>query len=87
METYFGNSIPILTSPKCSVIQAEIKTGIILSNHGEFYRSDLNQPHILIFDSFSDAEDFCKKQIIENPAIEFCIYNHLAEFVDVIRFK
>jgi hypothetical protein len=86
MKIHPENEIPKLNPMQCSVIQAELKTGILLNIDGERHRKDLNQPYILIFSSFEDAKVFCERKVKENTNTECCIYNHLAEFVEVIRY-
>ena len=86
MEIYLGDEIPKLTPSKCSVIQAELKTGIVLTNEGSRFLNNSNDRYFLIFDSFEDAKEFCLEKVKENPTIECCIYDHLTNFVEFIRF-
>lgn len=81
MKIYYGNEIPKLTQPQCSVLQAELSTGIVLTTDGK-RRIESESPFILIFDSFEDAKQFSKEKIIENPSFECNVYDYQGNFVE-----
>lgn len=71
--------------PQCFVLQAETKSGIILTIEGKYYLNDSKDEYYLIFDSFENAKSFCEINVKENPAIEFLIYSHLKEIIETVR--
>jgi hypothetical protein len=79
--------IPRLNNPQCSVIQAETKSGIVLTIEGKYFLNNSKDIYFLTFDSFEEAKAFCETKIKENPAIEYNIYNYLTELIEVIRFQ
>lgn len=80
-----GLEIPKLNHPQCSVIQAEAKSGIILTIEGKYCLNTSKDEYLLIFDSFEEAKRFCDQKVIENPTVEFLIYSHQAEIIETIR--
>ncbi len=84
MKVYFGKEIPQLEKTKCSVVQTEIATGIILATDGSRYFNDFDEPFILIFDSIEDAKEFSENKIAERPEIECNVYDHSAKFIERI---
>lgn len=79
------DNLPKLNFPQCFVIQAEAKSGIILTLEGKYYLNNSKDDYYLIFDSFESAKTFCETQIKENPAIELLIYSHSKEVIETFR--
>lgn len=77
--------IPKLSYPQCLVIQAETKSGIILTIEGKYRLNTSKDEYLSVFDSFEEAKKFCDRKVRQNPTIEFLIYNHLAEIIETIR--
>lgn len=77
--------IPKLSYPQCSVIQAETKSGIILTIEGKYHLNTSKDEYLLIFNSFEEAKNFCERKVRENPTIEFLIYSHIAEIIETVR--
>lgn len=84
MKVYYGKEISQLDEPQYSVVQANTITGQVLTVDGNKYFNDSNEPFILIFSSIGEAREFANIKIIENPEIEFNIYDHSAKFIERI---
>ena len=84
MKVYSEKEIPQLNEPQCSIVQAEIATGIILTVEGQRYDKETDEPFILIFNSLDEAKSFSEKKVIENPNLECNIYNFSANFIEVV---
>lgn len=84
MEIYFGKEVPKLEKSRFSVLLAESNTGIILTIEGKRYFEGSEEPHILLFDSFEDAEGFSKLKVKELPDIECNIYDSSAIHIETI---
>ncbi len=63
MKNYFGKEIPQLNESQCSLIQAEAKTGQVLTTEGNKRFVYSEEPFILIFDSLDEARTFSKNVI------------------------
>ncbi|KFF07555.1 hypothetical protein [Flavobacterium reichenbachii] len=64
------------------VSKAEFKTGIVLNNEGQYFKSNGNRNEIYtIFEKFELAKDFAIKEVQKNPDIECWIQNFKSETV------
>lgn len=61
------------------------QSGIILTIEGKYRLNTSKDDYLLVFGSFEEAKNFCDKKVRENPTIEFLIYSHLAEIIEIIR--
>lgn len=81
MKIYEGKQIPKLQKQQCSLVLAELWTGKVLTLDGKRYDARVQEPHILIFDTIKDAENFAEKKINEFPNIECHIYDSEANHI------
>jgi hypothetical protein len=81
MKIYQGKELPKLAEPQCSVIQAEVWTGKILTLDGKRLDIRSEAAYILIFDNLEEAKKYAEEKVIEFPDIECHIYDHFGKQV------
>ena len=65
-----GKEIPKLVEPQCSVLQAEVWAGKLLTLEGKRRDSRSDNAYILIFADLEDAEKFAQSRVDEDPDVE-----------------
>jgi len=79
-KTYSGEGFPEIAPHQFSVLQAEARTGKVLTLDGRRYTIGSGDDRVLIFDSLEEAEGFASRRVTEKPDVECWVRSHDGQY-------